>query len=145
MISDRQNRFYWRLWGMAKRRLMPGRETWTQREETNRRHELHVRVVGRDCSHYDLRQWEFTRVINEMRNIAEPAGAPNHNVQARDAERRRKYFGLRGLMRKLRVGEEYVQAISRRMFLGLEIGHLKAEELQKLIIALREHERRNAA
>jgi predicted component of type VI protein secretion system len=145
MISDRQNSFYWGLWGKAKIELMHGRETWTQLEENNRRHELHVRAIGYDKSHYDLTNREFDRVIAELRLVAGIGDAGRRRGSAAEAHRRRMYFGLRGLMRKLRVSEEYVQAISRRMFLGLEIGDLKTDELQKLMIALREHERRHAA
>jgi hypothetical protein len=145
MITDRQNAFYWRLWSQAKRELMCGRDTWTQLEENNRRHELHVRAIGYDKSHYDLTNREFDKVIAELKGIINPSEARPSRINAQDMERRRLYFGLRSLMRRLRLPEEYVQAISRRMFLGLEIGDLAVDELQKLIIALREHERRQAA
>jgi hypothetical protein len=142
MISPRQNAFYWSLWAKAKRVLLNGRESWTQLEENNRRHELHVRAIGRDKSHYDLTNREFDRVVAELRGIINPSAARPSRINAQDMERRRLYFGLRSLMRKLRVSEEYVQAISRRMFLGLEIGQLSADELRKVMIALREHQRR---
>jgi hypothetical protein len=100
MISDRQNRFYWGLWGKAKAALSLNPQPSTT-EWDLKRHELHVRAIGRDKSHYDLTNREFDRVIA-------------------------------------------VQAISRRMFLGLEIGELGADELRKVMIALREHERRQA-
>jgi hypothetical protein len=73
MISDKQNRYYWGLWGKAKRALMNGRETWTQLEENKRRHELHVRAIGRDKSHYDLTNFEFDKVVAELRAIIDPS------------------------------------------------------------------------
>lgn len=145
MISPAQNALYWRLWSQAKRVLMKGRETWTGDEENKRRHEVHVRAIGRNCSHYDLRNWEFTQVIKELRTIINPAGAIDHNRRAHEAERRRMYFGLRGAMRRLRMDESYVNAISRKMFLGLEIGDLSTDEIHKLLKALRIHEDRKVA
>ncbi len=145
MISNRQNRFYWGLWGKAKRELMHGRETWTWLNENNRRHELHVRAIGYDKSHYDLTNREFDRVIAELKAIINPGAARPSRINAQDMERRRLYFGLRSLMRKLRVRENYVQAIADRMFFKLPVNLLETEELRKLIIALREHEKRRAA
>jgi hypothetical protein len=45
-------------------------------------------------------------------------------------------------MRKLRVGERYVQAIADRMFFKIRLSLLGADELRKLMIALRAHEHR---
>lgn len=151
MISQKQNALYWRLWSQAKRVLLNGRETMTGDEETKRRHELHVRAIGHDKSHLDFTNRELDYVLAQFRMIVHPFGASKSSSSssssstADGAHHRRIYFGLRGVMRKLRLSEEYVQAISRRMFLGLEINDLGTDELQKLLIALREHERRQAA
>ena len=152
MITPKQNRFYWSLWAKAKAVLMRGRETWTGDEENKLRHELHVRAIGRDKSHYDLTNRELDLVLREFRVIIDPlgVGGTRPGYASRDsspaiAQRRRLYFALRGVMRRLRVSEEYVNAVSRHMFMGLEIGDLGSDELQKIIIALRAHERRQAA
>ena len=149
MISPRQNALYWRLWSQAKRVLLNGRITFTGSEENDRRHELHVRALGRDKSHLDFTNRELDYVLAQFRSIIEPFGAQKPTsrwaVPPPEAQRRRIYFAMRGLMRKLRVGEEYVNAISRQMFMGLEIGQLRSYELQKIIIALKKHEQRSAA
>lgn len=151
MISTAQNRLYWGLWSQAKKQLVRGRETFTGDEENKRRHELHVRALGRDKSHLDFTNRELDFVLAQFRSIINPYGAASwsHGPAGRqtvaDAQRRRLYFGLRGLMRRMRLSEDYVEAISGRMFLGLGLSDLAVGELQKLMIALKEHERRNAA
>jgi hypothetical protein len=149
VISDKQNRFYWRLWSQAKKQLMHGRETFTADEENKRRHELHIRALGRDKSHLDFTNRELDYVLAQFRTIITPYGSRitdhrSHSTVA-EAHRRRLYFGLRGTMRRMKLSEDYVNAIARSMFLGLEINDLAVDELQKLIIALKQHERRNAA
>jgi len=146
MISDRQNRFYWGLWKQAKRELMHGRETCTQLEENNRRHELHVRAIGRDKSHYDLTNREFDLVIAEMRAIIDPSDL-HAQLRQGNMHARRMHFGLRKLMRELGVDYPYVHGIVKRMNENGELGSsrldaLGVDALRKVMIALREHQRR---
>jgi hypothetical protein len=146
MITPRQNAFYWSLWRQAKAVLMHGRETWTQDEENKRRHEMHVRAIRQDKSHYDLTNREFDKVVAALRAIINPDDLKaqlhqdNMNVT-------RMRWGLRKVMRELGVTESYVAGIVKRMNENGELGSnrldmLNVGDLRKVMIALREHQRR---
>ncbi len=150
MITSKQNALYWRLWSQAKSAIESNRKTKFSVDETSRfRHEFHIRALGRDKSHLDFTNRELDFVLAQFRSIITPFGPSitNHRSPstAAEAQRRRLYFGLRGMMRRLRLSENYVQAIADRMFFKIPLNLLATNELQKLIIALKQHERRNAA
>jgi hypothetical protein len=115
MISDHQSRFYWGLWSKAIRVLLNGRETFTGDEENKRRHELQVRVIGRDKSHYDLTNREFDLVIAELRAVIAPGVEPvfpdaNGRENAINYAKTRQGFG-QGEIRVLDAAGEILQAI----------------------------------
>jgi hypothetical protein len=146
MISPKQNAFYWSLWSKAKRVLMRGRETWTGDEENKRRHELHVRAIGRDKSHYDLTNREFDRVVAELRAVIDPSDLRGQ-LRQENMHATRLRFGLRKLMRELDVDWPYVGAIVHQMNANGELGSnrvdaLSVDDLRKVMIALRKHQYR---
>jgi hypothetical protein len=146
MITPRQNRFYWQLWKQAKAVLLNGRETFTGDEENKRRHELHIRAIGRDKSHYDLTNFEFDKVVAELRAVIDPSDLRGQLRQA-NMHATRLQFGLQSLMRELHVEWPYVNAIVRQMNSNGELGSsrvdaLSVEDLQKVMIALRKHKGR---
>jgi predicted unusual protein kinase regulating ubiquinone biosynthesis (AarF/ABC1/UbiB family) len=132
--------------GEGEARLMNGRETWTQLEENKRRHELHVRAIGRDKSHYDLTNFEFDKVVAELRAIIDPNDLRGQLRQA-NMQATRLNWGLRKLMRELDVNYSYVQGIVKQMNEHGQLGSsrldaLNTDDLRKVMIALREHKRR---
>jgi hypothetical protein len=146
MISDRQNRFYWGLWNKAKCELMRGRETFAGDEENKRRHDLHVRAIGCDKSHYELTNREFDKVVAELRAIIDPSDLSGQ-LRQQNQHATRLNWGLRKVMRELGVDYQYVNAIVRRMNENGELGSnridaLNVDDLRKVMIALREHKRR---
>src|SRR6266498_665540 len=103
MITSKQNALYWRLWSQSKSAIESNRKTKFSVDETSRfRHELHIRALGRDKSHYDLTNRELDYVLAQFRSIINPYGSPIADHRSRftaaDAQRRRLYFALRGTM-----------------------------------------------
>jgi hypothetical protein len=88
MITPRQNAFYWSLWSQAKRELMKGRETWTGDEENRRRHELHIRAIGRDKSHKDFTNRDLDLVLAEFKIVIDPSRERQSRVNAQEMQRR---------------------------------------------------------
>jgi hypothetical protein len=145
------------LWRTAAPILANG-APWSKDEDAQRRHEFTKQILGTEKSwselnrrsDVDLLKVALLRVINPPGSARGPRAGFGRRAETTlpssyEARRRRTYFALRGAMRRLRLDEKYVNGISKRMFLGLEIGQLAADELQKLIIALKLHEERHAA
>lgn len=61
MITKKQNLWYWREWGKARRA-----------DPTLDRHELHISALGYDKSHADFTNEELDIVIAEFLCISEP-------------------------------------------------------------------------
>jgi hypothetical protein len=149
MISKRQNALYWREWSAAKRVLFssqPLNPSPSQLDEA--RHELHRKALGLDKSHRDFTNGDFDKVLGSLRSISQP---DNLSAQLRqlNQDRNRLSFGIRQLAKQIDVGEAYVNGIVMRMNAEGDLGssyleELGPTELRKVLVALRQHERRTA-
>lgn len=146
MLTDRQRWLHWSLWKKAKNMLMHGRETWTKDEDNRRRHDLYTKALGHDKSLTKFTNADLDLVIAEFNAIIEPG---NLDAQLRQIRmpRRRAEYRLKELMAELGVGHNYVAEIVHRMnengqLASNEIDNLDAEELKKVVIALRKHQTR---
>jgi len=147
-MNQRQNALYWREWSAAKRALMPGREPFTKAEEEARRHELHVQALGDDKSHLDFNNDDFDHVLAAFRALSRP-GDLNAQLHAIGGQRKRLLFVIRSLAKSIGVGDRYVAAIVERMNAEGKLGssdldQLHPRKLTKVMIALRQHEKRGA-
>jgi hypothetical protein len=145
-LSRNQNALYWREWSAAKRALMPGRETWTKDEETNRRHELHIQALGEEKSHVDFSNDDFDKVLAAFRAVSRP-GDLNAQLHALNGQRKRLMFGIRRLAKSMGADEFYVAGIVRTMNAEGKLGsddleQLHPRELTKVMVALKKHESR---
>lgn len=140
-LSRAQNALYWREWSAAKRALMPGRSTFTKAEEEQRRHELHIKALGDDKSHVDFDNDDFDHVLAAFRALSRP-GDLNAQHHALNGQRKRLLFGIRRA-----AAPSYIDAVVERMNAEGKLGsselqELHPRELTKVMIALRQHERR---
>ena len=120
---------------------MNGRETWTQEEETRRRHEFTVKAIGCDKSHYDLTNPEFDAFLRACYAITKPCSV-TAQIEQLGGELKRARYGLRQTMREMNVGERFVAQIAHTMSLNGKISSgnidaLEASELRKVVGALR--------
>ncbi len=148
-MSPAQNSLYWREWAAAKRALMPGRSTWTKLEETERRHEITIEALGIDKSHLDFDNADFDKVLGALRAISKP-GDLNAQIRQARGQHRRMHYELDRLMEKLGVDRNYVQGVVDQMAFHHpssithhpSIDDLTADELKKVLIALRKQTKR---
>lgn len=129
-MTKKQTFLYWREWS-AVREVQPEAD----------RHALHVAALGRDKSHKDFTNQDFDKVLAGFRAISRPADLDAQLRQA-DQSRRRIITSIRELERELGEAEGYAEAIARRMsserhFPTFSLDVLHAEDLQKLLIALK--------
>ena len=165
-LSKAQQALHWALWKRVKAKLMPGRETWTKHEETERRHALYIEALGGERSLTEMDNDDFDKVKAAMLAIVEP-GNLNAQLHALSGQRKRLLFGIRKLAKSMGADEFYVQAIIDRMDARRgekagddqddwerereraekpqrKIEELHPAELTRVMIALREHEKRGA-
>ena len=145
-LTQSQLGLHWRLWKSVKAKLMPGRETWTKHEEDQQRHALYVQALGQEKSLTEFDNDDFDKVKAAMLAVIEP-GNLNAQLQALNGQRKRLLFGIRGLAKSMGVDEFYVAGIVRTMNSEGKLGgdaleQLHPRELTKVMIALRQHERR---
>jgi hypothetical protein len=134
------------LWKRAIAVLMPGRETWTKHEEDQRRHALTLDTLGEEKSWSDLSNSDVDKLKGALIAIIEP-GDLNAQLRQLNQGRARVLNGISRLKREIDVDDAYVQAIIERMNAEAKLGtsdidDLDADELRKVIVALREHKRR---
>lgn len=103
MLSVKQDRWYWRLWGAAARA-----NGWKGAEAEMQRHAAHVKALGRDKSHSQLTNPEFDKLKALFELLADPSNlqAAIESADATIGERRRL---VRGILD--RVDEGYLQPI----------------------------------
>jgi hypothetical protein len=145
-LSTAQQHLHWALWKRVKAKLMPGRETWTKHEETERRHALYVQALGDEKSLTAFDNDDFDKVKAAMLAIVEPTNL-NAQLHALNGQRKRLLFGIRRLVKSMGADELYVAGIVRTMNAEGKLGsedleQLHPRELTKVMIALRQHEKR---
>lgn len=145
-LTPRQLAHHWQLWSRAKAVLMPGRSTWTKYEENELRHTLYREALGADKSLTEFTNADFDKVKAAMLAIIEP-GDLSAQLRQLSQERNRLLYGIRRMVRELGAGEAYVQAIIERMNAegdlgGNDLEELAPADLRKVMVALRQHERR---
>ncbi len=148
LLSPRQKSLHWALWKKALQILMPGRETWTKLEESEQRHSIYIEALGADKSLTEFDNDDFDKVKAAFLAIIEP-GDLNAQLHAINGQRKRLLYGIRKLARSIEADEFYVAGIVRTMNAEGKLGssdldELRPAELTKVMIALRQHERRGA-
>ncbi len=146
MISRAQKALHWALWKKALPRFLPGRETWTKHEENERRHSLYIEALGEDKSINDFDNDDFDHVKAALLAIVDPTDL-NAQLAALNGQRKRLLYGIHRLARSMGADEFYVTGIVRTMNREGKLGssdvqELGPAELVKVLIALRQHERR---
>lgn len=166
MITEGQHRKYFREWGKARRVLRA--QGIPPTECDTRRHEIHLEELGEDKSHWDFDNDDFDDVLSEFFAISEPS---NLNIQLKlaNGRRERRLFRIRKLARSMGADDRYVQAIVDQMDARRndqkraagedepdkwqrererddkpqrKLEDLHPAELTKVMIALRQHEKR---
>lgn len=135
MLTRNQNALYWREWS-AVRKASPASD----------RHELHLQALGEEKSHVDFNNDDFDKVLAAFRAVSQP-GNLNAQLHALNGQRKRLLFGIRKLARSMDAGDAYVAGIVRTMNAEGKLGsddleQLHPRELTKVMIALRQHEKR---
>src|SRR5438105_115432 len=102
------------FWNRAKNVLMNGRVTWTKDEENKRRHELTAKALGREKSWSDLTNSDVDLIKAALLAIIHPESL-NAQLRQQAQPTIRMRFGLRALMRELKVGEAYVDQVIHNM------------------------------
>lgn len=163
-LSKPQQHLHWALWKQAKAKLMPGRETWTKHEKNEARHAVYIQALGEDKSLTEMDNDDFDKVKGALLAIIEP-GNLNAQLHAQAGQRKRLLYGIGRLAASMGVDEAYVQGIIDRMDARRgaparadaddwererersgrpqrALTDLSPRDLAKVMIALREHERR---
>jgi hypothetical protein len=69
-MNQNQINLYWREWGKCRAALrLLG---FTPAEADAKRHELHIRALGADASHADLRNEDFDKILSVFRSYSQP-------------------------------------------------------------------------
>jgi hypothetical protein len=145
-LNKAQQAMHWSLWKRVKAILMPGRETWTKDEEDQRRHALYIQALGFEKSLTEFTNDDLDKVKAAMLAIVEP-GNLNAQLRQLNQKRARLLFGIRKLARSMGADDFYIAGILRTMNSEGKLGssileELAPHDLEKVMIALRQHERR---
>lgn len=145
-MTEAQSKFYWRLWGDARKALLRG--GLSSAEANARRHELHVEALGADKSHATFSNRDFDQV-----KAAFLAVIKSDNMRPQIAQVRMPAARVRGRIEQLLCvlgkDEDYLAGIAARMNFQGALGRMfmleeaNEEQLKKLAIALNKQCRRN--
>lgn len=141
-INSRQLRsLYWPRWRDAEKVLMAnGAHSKAEADEI--RKDIHRAVTGRECSSKELTNRQLDEVLAKFMAIAQPR---NGAAQARQAAQpcTRALYNIEQIRKALGLTENYVDSMARRI-VKRPLAHCDESGLQKVLIALTKHAKRNA-
>jgi hypothetical protein len=170
-LSARQQHLHWALWKKAEAILYPQSGIRNPQSDSEARHALYIEALGEDKSLTAMDNADFDLVLGKLMSIIEP-GNLNAQLHAVKGERVRLLHGIEAAARKLGVSDAYVQGIIDRMDARRgdpshesdrshppldswererergerpqrRLQELHPRELVKVLIALRQHQRRS--
>lgn len=136
--SYAKDRLYLYEWGQARRVLR--KQGHSPVEVDAMRHELHIKALGRDKSHYSFTNSDFDKVLGVFRAISKPDDLFSQ-LHALNGRCLRMRFGIKRAAAKMNKGEDYILGVARHTHPDRKIDSLDQLDeagLEKVRLALTE-------